>query len=557
MLQTKAAAAVWHPELKTLGYDTPLPPPSAVVQTTIACIPHGEIHEYIQESDRSALNEFNEHGETAPLLLATLDLSQWTSIMFVATADKDKGLSRLAEAHKALAKLLAIDEQELDEAMRNNRAVENALRLANPHEDWGTLPPPADSVFSLEADTCHSHPLLARLNITQEQKATIEGFSECIMATQQEREMASLDSKSKGPGIPFLPPRQVEEMLRDRDHKIWLSSCCNLEAPITAPMWRLWTDLPEAEIKACETRALSCEGLLREPVEMLNAFPLATFDRNKCPNIPLKVHVKNDVATSAPRHAKYCSQLWNSQRPYLRCSCNVNAKTGCTGTMLWFDHAIWFLVNHLDRFFDDKNYPTLASKYGAFLIWIKGTCRTAVRAQLTFKEMRRLMATAALEYAVDPAAKLLTKFYEAPGARKIERLFKPASFSEQFLPSPSAMVHPNSRKRKFGREYTPAHDAERANKTPNVGTNPPQHRSSGGRGHGANPNRPALSRNNLDRAQLNSHDADFLISPPAASKTSSVSIVECTPPNTSVSSRGPRPRIRSPIRGRALNWNDL
>lgn len=540
-----------------MGYELPLPPPSMAVQTTLACIQHGEIHQFIQESDRNALNDLNDHGESAPLLLATLDLSQWTSIMFVATADKEKGLLRLDEAHGALTKLLAIDEQDFDEAMRNTRAVEQALRLANPHEDWGNLPPPSDSVFSLTSEGSHSHPLLARLNITQEQKATIEDYSECIMASQQEKEMATLDSRNKGPGIPFLPPRQAEEMLRDRDHKVWMSSCCNLEAPITVPMWRLWTDLHEDDIKNCETKAISCEGLLREPAELLNAFPLVLFDRNKCSTTPVKVHVKNDVMTTSPRHPKYCSQLWNSQRPYLRCSCQVNAKSGCTGTMLWFDHAIWFMINHLDKFYDDTSYPTLASKYGAFLIWIKGTCRTAVRAQITFKEIRRLMAIAALEFAVDPSAKLLAKYYEAPGARKIERLFKPASFSEQFVPSPSALPHPNSRKRRFGREYNTIHDVDRPNKqiTGAQVTNP-QLRPNPTRSQGQNSNRPAASRSSQERRQTNLHEDSFM-SPPTASKTSSVSIVECTPQTTSVSSRGPRSRVRSPIKGRALNWNDL
>jgi hypothetical protein len=33
---------------------------------------------------------------------------------------------------------------EFEEAMQNTRMVENALQIANPHEDWSYLPPPTD-----------------------------------------------------------------------------------------------------------------------------------------------------------------------------------------------------------------------------------------------------------------------------------------------------------------------------------------------------------------------------------------------------------------------------
>ena len=42
--------------------------------------------------------------------------------------------------------------------------------------------------------------------------------------------------------------------------------------------------------------------------------------------------------------------------------------------------------------------------------------------------MHPLMEVVALEYATDPSQKLLAKYYDAPGARKIECLFKHATF---------------------------------------------------------------------------------------------------------------------------------
>jgi hypothetical protein len=93
----------------------------------LATIPDSEIHQFIQETDKNALHDLDDEGDHAPLLLVTLDLSYWTSIMIVATTDKEKGLGRLREDQQVLGQLLEKDEMELEEAMRNTHTVENAL----------------------------------------------------------------------------------------------------------------------------------------------------------------------------------------------------------------------------------------------------------------------------------------------------------------------------------------------------------------------------------------------------------------------------------------------
>jgi hypothetical protein len=194
-------------------------------------------------------------------------------------------------------------------------------------------------------------------------------------------------------------------------------------------MWKIWANISDSEATTCEERALSCIGLLKEPQEMVNAFPIAVYDHHKCTTTIIKVHAKQDVLTCTPRHPKFTSQLWNCQRPYIRCTCNQNAKSGCKGNMLWFDHSIWYMVNNLGVFFPDATYPSLPSKFGAFLTWMKSAAHFAVKTHITFMAMRRLMQVAALEYATDPSQKLLAKHYDAPGARKIGFiLFNPASF---------------------------------------------------------------------------------------------------------------------------------
>jgi hypothetical protein len=55
--------------------------------------------------------------------------------MITATTDKEKEVSRLREAQQVLGQLLKKDEMEYEEAMRKRHTVENALQIANLHED--------------------------------------------------------------------------------------------------------------------------------------------------------------------------------------------------------------------------------------------------------------------------------------------------------------------------------------------------------------------------------------------------------------------------------------
>jgi hypothetical protein len=149
--------------------------------------------------------------------------------------------------------------------------------------------------------------------------------------------------------------------------------------------------MKDEEVKFYEDKALNRVNLHRDPVFIPNAFPLAMYDHQKCTTTKVQVLVKHDILTCLPRHKKYSSNLWNCQRLYIRCACEQNATYGYKGTMLWFDHAIWFMVNNLKRFFDSTHGPSLAGKYGAFITWINGAAQTIVQAQITFMSTRRLM----------------------------------------------------------------------------------------------------------------------------------------------------------------------
>ena len=179
---------------------------------------------------------------------------------------------------------------------------------------------------------------------------------------------------------------------------------------------RNFGNLFDIEVKKCEEQALSYTGLLKTPVVIPNAFPLAMYDHYKCTSATVQVLIKQDVLTCPPRIKRYSSLFWNCGRPYMRCVCDGGATNGCKDIMLWFDHAMWFMINSLGRFFDSA-YVNFMAKFAAFVTWISSAVKKAIKAQITFMNTRRMMKQASLEYAINPEAKLLANYYEALGAR--------------------------------------------------------------------------------------------------------------------------------------------
>lgn len=121
----------------------------------------------------------------------------------------------------------------------------------------------------------------------------------------------------------------------------------------------------------------------------------------------------------------------------MRCLCERKALQGCTGEILWWDHAIWFLANNLEKFFPDERYPSLPTKFVAFMYWMRDVGKMAVMSHLSFLQSRYWMMQASVLLAADPEASMTNRFHDLPGYRKVERLLKPPSFSVM-APSPSS-----------------------------------------------------------------------------------------------------------------------
>lgn len=101
-----ALVGAWAPKLLELGNDASLPLLAPGVQATLVMQDSTSIHDFIISLDKIALSDCDEDGETVPLILNVLDISQWTLILSIALKDSDKALEELKLAHLQLVEIL-------------------------------------------------------------------------------------------------------------------------------------------------------------------------------------------------------------------------------------------------------------------------------------------------------------------------------------------------------------------------------------------------------------------------------------------------------------------
>jgi hypothetical protein len=428
-----------------MGYGPPLPAPIPAVQTTLSAIDLPELHRFIQENDNTALTNCEDEGGHTPLLLDSLDLALWTSLFVTATTDAGKTLANIKSAHSRLGDLLVQDELENTRSIGVCSMIEETLKLAN--------------CDALEANSSHAvvvsvgegtgasstaHPLLAKLKISSVEMSALEDFTEDINSSQAEKEKHTMVN-TKGPLVPVKPPRCVELLVADQQHRMWAIGNTNLLAPISVLMWKTWAGLSDSDVEQCTKQALNNIGVLRAPVDLLPAFSLNMFEHSKCTTTEVKLHTKQDLPTGYNRKESHLAELWNVQRPYMRCLCNPRAVSGCKGSIIWFDHAVWTMVNKLDMFF--PNQPTNNTRFAAFMLWLSSAAKIAVKAAIVFHIGREYMVMAATQLAENSTQKLLPDLNDAPLAVKIERLLKGPKFSLLHPGSPSPAPSPFKRQR--------------------------------------------------------------------------------------------------------------
>ena len=276
-----------------MGYGPPLPAPIPAVQTTLSAIDLPELHKYVQDNDTAALADCDEEGVHQPLLIDSLDLSLWTSLFVTATTDPNRTMHSIKSAHTKLGDLLIQDEHETTKSIGVCSMIEEALKLANTDmlesSSARSIAEPGTEITAAAA--IPSHPLLAKLKISSAERSALEDFTENLNASQAEKDKHTLVN-TKGPLVPVKPPRCVELLVADHQHRMWAIGNTNLLAPISIPMWRTWAGISDMEMEHCKKQALNNVGVLRAPVDLIPAFALngAQQVHSKCTCCALQVH---------------------------------------------------------------------------------------------------------------------------------------------------------------------------------------------------------------------------------------------------------------------------
>jgi hypothetical protein len=322
-----------------MGYKEPLPAPIPGIQATLCAMQPSEIHEYVQRMDSEALEAAN--GEETTLLLSIMDLSLWTRIFEFANSHLPKAMERLRHCHSILNDLFSQDFDEIDEAKRNTEIAEVAIKQANKCVNIET----AGGIGAF------NHPYLMNLSINEVVKASMEDMEESMSSSQAAAELETLVASGKHLAVPFAPQRSVEDQSNQKDHRVWAIGNINLPAPIPESTWRIWAALKQSEIDDCWDQAMAGTQFIKNGTPFLRGFALYHFDHTKCEVESIKLHVKQVCPTAADRRDKHPQEMWNILRPYLRCICSSQAIRACNGNVIWWDHCVWYVINHLDKFF--------------------------------------------------------------------------------------------------------------------------------------------------------------------------------------------------------------
>jgi len=288
-----------------MGYQSPLPPPIPIIQATLASLKPTEIHAFIQATDFETIKINGEEGEL-PLILTTLDLSQWTRVFEVANGKTpEQGLIRLKELHSCLDALISQDAEEYANSQKDAIAVEVAIRAANNKEDLEL----SNSQKTNGEGSNISHPFLEGMLMEPSERTTIEDLQELIIHTLKQKEEAELIASGKCLAIPFTPPRIVEDMLISCDHRVWQVGNINLLAPIPLFVWRVWSGLQSSEMKECKETVVNNKAISTVASTISNAFSLSSFDHTKCSTDSIKLQCKIDPRTDKHRRDRHMQEL--------------------------------------------------------------------------------------------------------------------------------------------------------------------------------------------------------------------------------------------------------
>lgn len=231
--------------------------------------------------------------------------------------------------------------------------------------------------------------------------------------------------------VPILPPHCIEIEVAALDNIMWRILCINHPPPLAIPIQFQWAGLAMFDLVKCQQNAIG--GIFLSKVDVMNFNQSMSYFAT--PRLgkynymaPLEVRIKVQLPTDHNQLEQHRSGLFNWHQLYFRCQCSLSQKNnnGCRGEVLWFDHAIQFIVNHLPKFFPLAT--SVRNMFVEFLMFFS-TSSEVVMDHITFMYTRELMVEATLEQFDKLEARLLMSYGIDKGTLQVERLIKPTAIT--------------------------------------------------------------------------------------------------------------------------------
>ncbi|CAM6082364.1 unnamed protein product [Calypogeia fissa] len=469
-----------------LGYTEDLPRPCNVaIQATIASIRAAEIHQAIQEHERTALTSQQEE-EPGQFLMKLLGLDEWFNIYLLAQqSGVQMALQQLRDYAAFLDDMEGDDAYELQQALALARAMDVALTkvaVATDNAKNGVLPtppsipvlppvtpgplfslfsksvisssspldtivvdsllttnpapicplssssentpsseilspnlsihsllsgspsaPPNTPVMSPVLDDSPSFDLCSSIKSSQV-KSSIKGNPLLDLTWLTEDELIEMnvaisvvdyspllvegveEPVAGEPYVPVLPPRHIEWECSKEDGCMWKIKNINNLAPLSIAMWQAWGTVSDAEVLQCRDRALNAITISDKPPMFVSHWPMTVF--------------------GPPKY-----------------KCLVAA-----GQLIWLDHAVWYMLHHLEDFF---NASSIQGRLVMLIKFLSGDARRMVLDHIAFLYVREFLVEATQELIDHPEERFFAQYESSCGLRMIEALVKPGMFSEK------------------------------------------------------------------------------------------------------------------------------
>ncbi|CAM6104313.1 unnamed protein product [Calypogeia fissa] len=416
------------------------------IQATLASIRAPEIHEVIINHERAAVDS-RDSEEPGQSLLVLLGIEEWFAIYQLAQRHGlEAALGKIADFSAMLFDMELSDACKLERARNVVSAVVAALLHAE--KNIGSpIPSTAPSVTmpDTQLDLCSSvkeNPLLDLQWLTPEERAELSQSLDTVNSSQS----VTFEECFEGePFVPVLPPRYIEWEASAVNGCMWKIPNINNLAPLSIAMWQAWATVSTLELRLCREQALQATTKSDKAPVFISCWPMRVFGSPKyhC-TVAAGVKIRGQFVTNSTRPDDHKSKLWNWLRPFFRCNCYKGSKSGCDGQLIWFDHAVWYMLNHLDLFF---HAASIQGRLVLFIKFLSGDARKMVLDHISFMYLRQFMIEGAMELVAHPEERFLTKYGDSKGIRTVEALLKPGLFSdktEKLNPAVKQIINLNS-----------------------------------------------------------------------------------------------------------------